>query len=175
MLPTTETVNPNTPVGENIHPRRQETNYIAEAYRTSKVDSKSSGVSERTSAVAEIHKRGQSKAKPKTDTVNLNQDQVELNFSLSHEERDAFISVFSGKQAPATMTEEEKDTLQKASERISKYVEEAIAKNKERREHIELAVSEWYARISKGDRQEPMAFINLLRAAAMGDLDELGK
>lgn len=175
MLPTTETVNTHAPVGENLQPRRQETNYIAEAYRASKVDTKNSGVSEKTNAVAEIHQRAKPKTKPKTDTVNLKQDQVELNFSLSHEERDAFISVFSSKQAPATMTEAEKETLQKASERISKYVEEAIAKNKEKRERVELAVSEWYARISKGDRQEPMAFINLLRAAAMGDLDELGK
>lgn len=99
------------------------------------------------------------------------QDRVEINFSLSREERDAFVTAFSSKQDPAVMSEEEKATLRKASERISSFIDDAIARNTDNRERVEKAMKEWYSRITHGE--SPADLVDLLRKAAMGNLDGL--
>ncbi len=116
---------------------------------------------------------GQPAARRSTAIRYNGRDSAEINFSLTQEERDAFINAFSSKQDPATMTEEERSVLQQASERINKYIDEAIANNTEKRERVEKAVREWYSSIAKGEDQGPTDLIHLLRKAAMGQLSDL--
>lgn len=111
----------------------------------------------------------------KTADNREKRDQAEINFSVSREERDAFMAVFSEKQDPAAMSPEERETLRKASERITKFVEEAIARNASNRERVEKAVGEWYSRMTNGEHRGPTDLVDLLRQAAMGNLDGLGK
>ena len=116
-------------------------------------------------------------AKRETEVIPArreDQDRVELNFHLTREEREAFATAFSSKQNPETMSPDEQETLKKASERISKYIEEAVTRNSDSRERVEKAVGEWYSRLTRGE-QSPFDLINLLRQAAMGNLDEFGK
>lgn len=102
-------------------------------------------------------------------------DQVEIQFVLSREEREAFAAALSSQGNPAeTMTEEEKQTVKKASERISKFIDDTAARNQKSREKVESAVSEWYSKMSRGEPRGPLDLIQLLRAAAMGNLEELG-
>lgn len=100
-------------------------------------------------------------------------DQTELGFTLSADEREAFIDAFVDRKSPAEMSPEEKDTIQKASERITNFVDETIARNNGKREQVEKAVGEWYSRISRGELDSSTDLINLLRLAATGDLDKL--
>ncbi len=141
----------------------------AEAYKTQQPVSDQASATEKSFTTARVDKTD---TKVKTDP-RAKQDQVELNFSLSLEERDAFISAFSNKQDPATMTKEERDTLESAAERITKFVEETVAKNSERRERVEKAVSEWYSRITKRELEGPFDLVDLLRKAASGQLDKM--
>jgi len=98
-------------------------------------------------------------------------DKVELNLTLSREEREAFATAFSGHAKE--MTPEEKSVLEQAAERLSAFIEEAITKNADNRERVEKAVSEWYSRLSRGEPRTSDDLIRLLRQAAMGDLDDL--
>lgn len=99
-------------------------------------------------------------------------DQVTINLSLSPEEKDAFGKAFSDKGNLSTMSEEEKQALKEASERIGKFIDDTVSKNQDKREKVEKAVREWYSRITKGKETGPTEFISLLRAAAMGTLEE---
>ena len=99
------------------------------------------------------------------------QDSVEISFYLSREERAVFAEAFANGKNPADMTEKEKSVLQQASERISKYIDEAIAKNSENRDRTEKAVREWYSGIVKGDDKKPVDMLQILRRAAIGQLD----
>lgn len=168
MLPTIDTTNPG--VGSVTPQPRPEAERVAEVYRTSRAE-------ERPEARkgARIDDRGDSyqASRAKTEAVGASADQVEINFQLTMEERDAFLAAFSSKQDPATMSPEEKETLQKASERISKYIEEAISRNRDNRERVEKAVGEWYSRMSRGERDGPADLVQLLRQAAMGNLDDM--
>lgn len=114
-----------------------------------------------------------SQAKKSETGIRQVKDQVEINFSLTREEREAFTTAFSSKQDPAKMSEEENTTLKAASERISKFIDEAISRNSDNRERIEKVMGEWYSRMTQG-KQGPVDLVNLLRQAAMGNLDDLG-
>lgn|GEM_PF-2844319 len=142
-----------------------------EAYKSNKPTPDPANAPEKTLGAHKIDKIQAANA-PETQRNN---DLIELNFSLTREERDAFIQAFSDKQDPATMTQEEKDNLQSASERIAKYVEETIAKNTERRERVEKAVGEWYSRISKRELEGQFDLLELLEKAASGQIDTLWK
>lgn len=103
-------------------------------------------------------------------------DQVDIHFTLSREEREAFAAALSNRKNPdGEMTEEEKQTVQKASERITKFIDATIARNQQSREKVEKAVSEWYSKLSRDEPSGPFDLIQLLREAAMGNLDEAGK
>ena len=170
MLPTIDTTLTSPGVGGGAPVRHPETEKAIEAYKTkAPVEPKL-----KTEETAPREDTYQSSAeRSKTDIVGR-KDQVEINFQLTMEERDAFLAAFKSKQDPATMTPEERDTLQKASERISKFVDEAIARNADNRERVEKAVGEWYSRLTKGETEGPLDLVNLLRQAAMGNLDEFG-
>lgn len=102
---------------------------------------------------------------------NATQDQAEINFQLTREERDVFLNVMSGREEAGAMTEEEQTTLQKVSERIEKLIEDADAKDSERAERLEKAVKEWYNRLSNGKHKAPVDLIRLIHQAAMGVAD----
>lgn len=181
MLPNIDNVNTTASTSgvatQSTTQKRSDTDRVAqamhaksvEAYKSNQSTPDPTNAAEKTAASRKVDKVEPSKG---TEARQKN-DQVELNFSLTREERDAFINAFAEKQDPATMTEEEKENLQSAAERIAKYVEETISKNGERRERVEKAVGEWYSRISKRELEGNFDLIDLLRKAATGQLDTL--
>lgn len=168
MLPNIDTINPGA--SGVVPPKRPEVDKAMEAYRTASSSDQPEEIAAKR-ALAAREQTGPSKSK--TEIMPAQQDRADLKFRLSAEERDAFQAAFDAKQDPATMSPEERETLKKASERISKFIEEAAAKSADNRERVEKAVSEWYSRLSKGEREGPIDLINLLRQAAMGKLDDL--
>jgi hypothetical protein len=161
MLPILDSLNPGA---GGVIPPRPEHDRVADAYRTSE---------RKTEVRVREDDQYQSRSRS-TDVLPAKpdgRDQVELNFHLTLEERDAFQAAFGSKQNPDVMSPEEKETLQKAAERISSYIDEAIARNSDNRERVEKAVGEWYSRLTKGE-SKPMDLINLLRQAAMRTLDD---
>lgn len=161
MLPNIDYVSQAAGSGQNLSPR-VETEKAIEAYKT-------------PPAEPTVEQRDEFVQAEKSGTRILqSKDKADINFTLSREERDAFIAAFSSKQDSASMTNGEKETLKKASERISKFIDEAITRNSDNREKVEKAVGEWYSRITKGE-QGPMDLIELMRKAAMGTLDNLSR
>ena len=99
-------------------------------------------------------------------------DEVRLALSLSPEERRVMLSVFDEGEDAGSLSKEERETLRDAAERISKYLDEAMARSRNDRERVEKAFGEWFSRLTKGERQGPLDLINLLRQAAMGTLGD---
>lgn len=164
MLPKVDSINQAVPPAANYEaPVKPDAEKPVEAV-SPKADEKQEAKSRR-SATEAIPAREQPERR----------DQVEIHFALSREEREAFAAALSSQGNPAeTMTEEEKRTVQKASERITKFIDDTVARNQKSREKVESAVSEWYSKMSRGEPRGPFDLIQLLRAAAMGNLDELG-
>lgn len=99
-------------------------------------------------------------------------DEAQFGFRATPEERDALVAAFSGGGDAKSLTKEEKDKLKSASGRITRLIEEAVAKSADSRERTEKALSEWYSRLSQGET--PRAdLLKLLRQAAMGEFDEI--
>lgn len=168
MLPTIDTINPG--VGGGVPPRRPEAEKAVEAYKTPSV--RENPEEGRISRIADSREQVQA-LKSKNESTDRGMDRVEINLQLSREERDAFQAALASKQDPDSMSSDERETLKKASERITKFIEDTVARNADNRERVEKAVSEWYSRLSKGERDGPIDLINLLRQAAMGNLDDL--
>lgn len=111
-------------------------------------------------------------AKSKTDTyLKQGQDQAEINFQLTREERAVFLNAMSGREDPSEMTEEEQGTLQRASERIEKFIEEASTRRTDRSDRLEKAIKEWYTRLSNGKHKAPSDLVRLIQQAAAGNVD----
>lgn len=170
MLPTIDTTLTNSGVGGGTPLRHLETEKAIEAYK-SNVPVETKQKAEKPDPREDVYQS--SAERSKTDIVGR-KDQAEINFQLTMEERDAFLSAFTSKQDPSSMTPEEREALQKASERISKYIDETVARNGDNRERVEKALREWYSHLTKGETDGPLDLLNLLRQAAMGNLDEFG-
>ena len=105
------------------------------------------------------------------------QDQAHLDFALSQEEKLAFSRYLedkdNGENVEETLPEDSQNVMKTAAERITKAIDETIARNTESRERVEKAVSEWYNSLSRGesDGERPRNFIEILRAVAMGKFD----
>lgn len=108
------------------------------------------------------------------------QDQVELQFALTREEKAAFSRYLASRDegeddTSAFISDEDRERMQEAAERIANAMEEQIAKNNQSKQRIDRAVSEWYSVLSGDDREaktNPLAFIGFLRDAAMGKFDD---
>ncbi|MCD7896757.1 MAG: hypothetical protein LUG50_08805 [Planctomycetaceae bacterium] len=109
--------------------------------------------------------------KPATPGQKLTQDQAEINFQLTREERDVFLNAISGDESVEEMTKQEQETLQKAAERIEKLIEEADTRTAEGRERLDRAVKEWYSRLANGKHKPPTDLLRLIQAAAAGKTD----
>lgn len=110
--------------------------------------------------------------KSKTDTyLRQGQDQAEINFQLTREERAVFLGAMSGQDDPEQMTEQEQGTLQKAAERIEKLLEDATTRKTDRTDRLDKAIKEWYSRLSNGKHKAPADLIRLIQQAAAGDLN----
>lgn len=156
MLPNIDQIS-NQNVANPVQPRRQESEKALEAYRASQEEKA------RAKAVEPAPDR---QATPE-------RDQVEISLSLTREEREAFRTALESRQNGSKMTEQEKSTLEQASEKISGFIESVVSRNTDNRERVEKAVNAWYSRITKGEHQGPVDLINLLRQAAMGTLDDI--
>lgn len=169
MLPTIDHMSPGRAASGSAVLRRADVEKALEAYKTNQPDNPRTGEkAKKAEALPEARKS------PADAKVPAGQDQAEINFTLSREEREAFVSAFNSRQDPAAMSDSEKETLRKASERISKFIDDAISRNSDNREKVEKAVGEWYAKMTKGEQQGPTELITLLRQAALGNLDNLG-
>ncbi|MDR2390291.1 MAG: hypothetical protein LBE84_01230, partial [Planctomycetota bacterium] len=86
---------------------------------------------------------------------------------------DVLIAAFSGeKTALRDLSESEKDTLKRVSERISKFIDQTLARNNSKRERVEETLEKWFSRLTMGERQGPFDLINLFHAAAMGTISD---
>lgn len=170
MLPTNDALSTISYASAASPVARLEAEKAAEAYRAKKAE-----VSTIDKIAAEKMIEASDESKNPKAEVKKDKDRVEINLALTREERDAFVSAFNNKQEPLEMTEEEKEALRNASERISKFIDEAIARNSDNRERVEKAVGEWYHMITKGEHQRPTELITLLRQAAMGNLGAIGE
>lgn len=164
MLPNVDPVTQNVSSSTGVYQRRAD-------YKVTDQTEAEALTSEKTAEAGPAQILEQNRSKNNSPVLGV-QDQVELNFSLTRDEKEAFVNAFSKKQDPATMTEEEQETLKKAAERISKFVEETIARNTSKRERVEKAVAEWYDKLSQGETEgeRPTDLLSLLRKAAMGTL-----
>lgn len=99
------------------------------------------------------------------------QDQAEINFQLTREERDAFINAISGQENPKDMTEREQTALQRAAERVEKLIEEATTRSTDRGERLDKAIKEWYSRLTNGKHKAPADLVRLIQQAAAGNLN----
>ncbi len=97
-------------------------------------------------------------------------DQAEINFQMSREEREVFLSAMSGRESVSEMSEEEQRLMERASERLEKLIEAADARDAASRERMDKAVKEWYLRLSNG-KQPPADLLTLIRQASQGLLD----
>lgn len=184
MLPSIDTTNQNLailPAGGNAPSRKVDFEHSAKVINPRAADiykSSKSGAEETSLEVAEnniIEKRAEKARNAKATEVKTRstQDQVEINFTLSPEERDVFNAALTSEETPPPLSPEEKATLKKASERLSKFIEGAVSKNGERRDRVEKAMTEWYSRISKNELKGPSDLIQLLHSAASGGLDKM--
>ena len=169
MLPNVDPVTQGTSSGGTAYLRRADYPQLAQA----EIPEATAEKAKESNASQALGKSNNADANAKAkNSIWENKDQAELNFSLTREEKEVFVNAFSKDQDPATMSEDDQETLQKAAERISKFVEEAIAKKAENRKRIEKAVSEWYDKISNGEGKGPAELIHLLHQAAMGTLGD---
>lgn len=106
---------------------------------------------------------------PKTKTMG--KDRQEFNLTVSYEERDALYNAFAPEMAGSSLSDAEMETLKKVTERITKFIDAAMAKSSENREKVEKAVGEWYSMIVNDKPRSPTELIRLLREASMGNLE----
>jgi hypothetical protein len=99
-------------------------------------------------------------------------DEAQLALSLNQVEKDVLTSVFAEGRETESLSEEEKETLQNVSQRISQFIDQALARHNSSREQVDQALGEWFSRLTKGEHQGPFDLINLFHAAAMDNLDK---
>lgn len=106
-----------------------------------------------------------------TDIVRRIDDQADIAFQMTREERDVFLGYTSGEEELDQLTDQEKITLERVTERIEKLIEQADARSTKGRGRINLAMKEWYSRLANG-RQAPENLIDLIQRAAQGMMDD---
>lgn len=149
--------------------RRPELEQALEAYNTPPVVPDAivqagAGEMRKTDAASSVNRHAETKTR---SFYKNGQDQSEINFQLTREERDVFVNAISGDEDPEEMSEQEQETLQRVAERIEKLIEEAATRNTQKVERLEKAIKEWYTRLS-GKREAPADLIALIYRAAAG-------
>ena len=187
MLPNIDPTTNAANVGAAVQPqvKRTESDKAIEAYNNASPAPRVKSADERVQTGGEINRkeaRGAQRTaegapiartgKSKTDSyLRAGQDQAEINFQLTREERAVFLGAMSGQEDPKQMTEQEQGTLQKAAERIEKLLEDATTRRTDRTDRLDKAIKEWYSRLSNGKHKVPADLIRLIQQAAAGDLN----
>ncbi|MCD8138362.1 MAG: hypothetical protein LUE17_01040 [Planctomycetaceae bacterium] len=106
-----------------------------------------------------------------TDVVKRLEDQAEIAFQMTREERDVFTSYVSGEETVDQMSELEQRTLERVAERLERLIAEADARTETGRKRMNLALREWYQRLA-GGKQSPENLIDLIQMATQGRMDD---
>ena len=112
--------------------------------------------------------RGRSSTTAITKRFN---DQADIAFQLTREERDVFLDYVTGETDSESLTDQEEITLQRVTERLSKLIEEADARSAKGRNRINAAMKQWFSRLS-GGKEVPAHLIDLIQQAAQGKMDD---
>lgn len=184
MLPNIDPVTSAAAVGATTpSTRRPDMEKALEAYKSApaaRVDEKRVGKeagrvgSETKEARAPdaVERTSQVKARERTtDVVRRIDDQADIAFQMTREEREVFLGYISGEEEIDQLTDQEKITLERVTERIEKLIEEADARSTKGRGRITLAMKEWYSRLANG-KQAPENLIDLIQRAAQGMMDD---
>ncbi|MDR1745452.1 MAG: hypothetical protein LBS30_06840, partial [Planctomycetota bacterium] len=148
--------------GATQAPRRGDADQILKAYNTippARVDEKR--VAEEAESVGaetnkahsadEVNRAGQVKARSSTTEIaKRSGDQAAIAFQLTREERDVFLEYVTGEDDPDSLTDQEQLTLQRVTERLAKLIEEADARSVKGRGRVNVAIKEWFSRLSGG-------------------------
>ncbi len=173
MLPNIDPVQVGAATGSGqAAPKRETDRIVNKAYDAYRGATQDAEVAEKGSRVERAESAAAVEKKESPASAYAQRDEAQLSFRVTPEERDSLVTAFSGKESAEKMTKEEKDTLQGASERITKLVEEAAAKSTASRARTEKALSEWYSRLAQGESPSG-DLLSLLRQAAMGQFDEM--
>ncbi len=163
--------------------RRADADKILEAYRSApapKVEEKRiakeadspSAETKEARAADEVKRAGGVKARSSTDNIIKRfDDQADIAFQMTREERDVFLDYVTGEEDPDARTEQEEATLQRVMERLAKLIEEADARSAKGRNRINAAMKTWFSRLS-GGKEVPAHLIELIQQAAQGKLDD---
>ena len=173
MIPNIDPVAPTSVGAQATSVKRPETDKIVETYQTANVRDTAS-FEETESSARPTSKTGTSIISMHSDAAKqlraATGDQAEINFQLTREEREAFLSAMTGRERVSEMSEGEQRLVEKVSERLEKLIETADAKDAASRERVDKAVKEWYLRLSNG-KQPSSDLLTLIRDAAAGKLD----
>jgi hypothetical protein len=158
--------------------RRPETDRVTELYRApgprTAVAADGTDALETGSSARAAERPGTRVARVRSDTGAVRKpsqrgDQAEINFQMSREEREVFLSAMSGREEVSEMSEAEQEMMERATERLDKLIEAASARDTASRERVDKAVKEWYLRLSNG-KQPPADLLTLIRQSAAGKL-----
>ncbi len=164
-----------TSVGAQTQPvKRPELDKVAETYQATAVRS-SVAFEEADTAATPAEKTGvRAPGGAQSETAKRSKtevrDQAGINFQMTREEREVFLSAMSGRERVSEMSENEQKLVEKTAERLEKLIEAADTRDAAKREKLDKAVKEWYIRLANG-RQPPTDLITLIRDAAAGKLD----
>lgn len=153
--------------------KRPEIDRVAETYQTTAVrDSVAFEETDIAARPAEKPVSGTAGARTETGKRSKTEvrDQAGINFQMTREEREVFLSAMSGRERVSEMSENEQKLMAKAAERLERLIEAADARDAASREKMDKAVKEWYIRLANG-RQPPADLISLISDAAAGKLD----
>lgn len=173
MFPYIDTTTTSAGIGAGAQARRPDLENVAEIEQVQTLQNKNNyeeTPEAKAADVAQKSRKSTSGSATQVIGVRLGQDSAELGFHLTREEREVFVNAISGKESPEEMSEEERQLLQKTSERIDQLIEAAMSRTTENRERIDSAVKEWYARLSKGKLEAGEDLLTLIRKAARGEL-----
>lgn len=106
-----------------------------------------------------------------TDIVRRIDDQADIAFQMTREEREVFLGYVSGEEELDQLTDQEKITLERVTERVEKLIEQADARSTKGRDRINVAMKEWYSRLANG-KQAPENLIALIQRASQGMMDD---
>ncbi|MCD8350246.1 MAG: hypothetical protein LUC93_06510 [Planctomycetaceae bacterium] len=160
--------------------RRVEVDKVLEAYKASaatKVDERRVGnvgneareaarTAETTPGTQPVRTRTGS-----TDVLKRGEDQAEIAFQMTREEREVFTSYVSGEETIDQMSEAEKRMLERVAERLERLIAEADTRTETGRKRMDLALREWYQRLA-GGKQSPEHLIDLIQMATQGRMDD---
>ncbi len=179
MLPNIDpaAASPAANVGATQQTRRVEVDKALEAYKASatpKVEERRVGREAREAARTAEAATATQQVRTKTgstDVVKRGEDQAEIAFQMTREEREVFTSYISGDETVDQMSEAEQRTLERVSERLERLIEEADARSETGRKRMNLALREWYQRLA-GGKQSPENLIDLIQMATQGRMDD---